>query len=496
MSDTNNKAPPPSDDEESFAALFEESLKSSAAPPGEARSRRGGFAAVQVGQTVQGKLLQFGTEWAFLDIGAKGEALMATSELIDAEGKATAVPGDLIEGRVVRIGADGIIVSRVLQKGRDGRAMLEEAHQLRMPVEGVVKAVVKGGLEVEIAGARAFCPASQIDLRYVEDLNAFVGQRFPFRVTEYREGGRSVVVSRRALLEEEQEKRAQETRKTLGIGAILSGTVTSLREYGAFIDLGGIEGLAHISELAHGRVQRAADVLQVGQSITVQVIKMEGDKISLSLKALAGDPWDKAAETYAEGTRHHGVVTRVQPFGAFVELAPGIEGLLHVSNLADTRIKDARRAFSEGQEVEVTVISLDLPRHRLGLAPSSAAGASVDLTTGAVFVGQVERVESYGVFVRMPGPPVGGRPTRGLIPLEEIGPTKGDLRREFPTGSEVKVMLLEPDAQGRVRLSRRAALDAEERAEAAEFMGGAAAPTGFGTLGDLLSKRGDEKKKR
>jgi small subunit ribosomal protein S1 len=479
-----DRDPPPGGDEEDFATLFEQSQGA----PGE---------RLRVGQKVRGKILQIGSDWTFLDIGAKGEALLATAEICDEEGRATALVGEEIEARVVRLRDDGIVVSRVLQRGPESREMLAEARELGLPVEGLVQGVVKGGLEVDVAGVRAFCPASQVDLRYVEDLAAYVGERLTFRVSEYREGGRNVILSRRALLEEEQAKLAAETRKKIAVGAVLGGTVASLREFGAFVDLGGVDALLPVSEISRARVERPADVLRVGQPLEVKIVRLEGDRITVSRKALEPDPWDQALESFAEGTKHRGVVVRLQPFGAFVELCPGVEGLLHVSNLGDPRIKDPRQLFAEGQELEVTVITVDPAKRRIGLALSEVAAAGpVEIAKGRMLTGKVERVESYGVLVRLPGPPVGGRPPRGLIPVEEIGPSRGDLRREFPPGADVKVIVLEPDAQGRIRLSRRAALEADERGEAAEYLRDHGEKAGFGTLGDLLARERPPKKRK
>lgn len=471
--------------EESFAELFEASLEQ---PP---------TARIEVGQEVQGKVLQIGAEWTFLDVGAKGEALIASKELLGADGTPTVKAGDTVEARVVRHDREGIILSRVLTGGAGGHRALEEAHQMELPVEGVVKAVIKGGLEVEVAGVRTFCPASQIDIRYVEDLGEFVGQRLTFRVAEYRDNGRSVVLSRKSLLSEEAERLAEETRTKVSVGAVLPGTVSSIREFGAFIDLGGIDGLLHVSEISHGRVERVSDRLTVGQQLEVQVIKQEGDRISLSLKALADDPWDEVVERFAEGTRHHGVVTRVQPFGAFVELMPGVDGLLHVSTLDDPRITDARRVFEQGKELEVEVVSVDPGRQRIGLAPADRhRAAPADLTPGSTVVGKVERVERYGVFVRLPATSGEGRPPRGLIPREEIHGAREDLRRAFPIGSEVRVKVIDPDDKGRIRLSTRALHDAEERAQAAEYLDGRKSSSGFGTLGDLLKEKLKDKPKK
>jgi small subunit ribosomal protein S1 len=486
------KDAPPEDFEganEDFAKMLEESLQG--APQSRPRA----------GETVQGRVLQIGEEWAFLDIGGKGEAIIDVAELRAEDGTVTVKPGDLLDGRIVRVRDDAVVVSRVLQKGRDGaREMLEQARELQLPVEGLVKSVVKGGLEVEVAGARAFCPASQIELRFVEDLSVFVGRRFEFRVTRVEEGGRNVLVSRRALLEEEQQKRAVATRAVLAVGATFTGRVTSLREFGAFVDIGGIDGLLHVSEISRGRVQRAADELQVGQEVTVQVIQISGERISLSMKSLLGDPFEGAAGRYAVGSKHKGVVSRIQPFGAFVELEPGVDGLLHVSQLGDPRIKDPRRVLQEGQAVDVTIVTFDPVQKRIGLALGDLPTAQEAAKPGDYVKGKIERVEPYGVFVRLPGPIVAGKSPRGLVPLEELAAQKADLKREFAVGTEIEVMVLEPDAEGRTRLSRKAALEREERAETAAFLadsaGGASrsSGSGFGTLAERFRQRPTKKK--
>ncbi len=477
--------------EASFAELFEASLKD--APP----------ARLEVGDEVKGRVLQVGEEYTFLDIGGKGEALIATSELLDKEGEPFVSVGNIVEGRIVRRSQEGLIVSRVLQGGAAGKRLLEEAKETGLPVEGLVKAVIKGGLEVEVAGARAFCPASQISLHFVEDLGEFVDQRLTFRVAEYRDGGRSVVLSRKALLAEEREQLAKETRKTLEVGARYQGTVTNVREFGAFVDIGGVEGLVHVSEISHARVDVVSDVLKVGQSVDVEVIKLDGDRISLSMKTLQGDPWQVAQERFAEGTRHRGVIRRLQPYGAFVELAPGMDGLLHVSTLNDPRIRDARAAFEEGQELEVQVVNLDLARQRIGLAPADrpvveaggegAGGApGRSLRPGDTVTGQVERVEHYGVFLTLPVRGAGGRPLRGLIPREEIPGARDDLRKAYPIGQDVQVQVIEPDDKGRMRLSIKALATAAERAQVKDYLkkeGRGSGGSGLGTLGDLLKKK-------
>src|SRR5581483_11660487 len=253
-----------------------------------------------------------------------------------------------------------------------------------LPVDGTVTAVNKGGVEVDLGGTRAFCPISQLELRHVEDASAYVGRKLPFRVTRVEEDrrGLNVVLSRRALLEEEGRARAAETRAKLSVGAVVSGVVTALKDYGAFVDLGGVEGMLHVSEIGFQRVGRPADVLSVGQAITVQVLRIEKksdprkpdqktDQIALSLKALEADPWQEAGARFAEGQRARGRVTRVTSFGAFVELAAGVEGLLHLSELGGAGgrpVRQARDAVKPGDEIDVVVKAVDPTERRLSLA--------------------------------------------------------------------------------------------------------------------------------
>jgi small subunit ribosomal protein S1 len=248
--------------------------------------------------------------------------------------------------------------------------------------------VVKGGLSVDVAGVRGFCPASQIDNRFVDDLTKFVGQKLTFRVSRYE--ARNLVLSRRALIEEEQEKKAGETRKKLVPGAVLRGKVVGFKPFGAFVDLGGIEGMLHVSELGFSRVDKPEDVLSLGQELDVAVLKIEPgetdregkkqhDRISLSLKALASDPWRDATAGLGEGTRVKGTITRLQPFGAFVEIAPGVEGLLHISELgAGRRINHPKEVVSIGQAIEATVLSVDTEKRRLSLSMASSKDASAE----------------------------------------------------------------------------------------------------------------------
>ena len=356
--------------DEDFATLFAASEA--------AESKRG---TIAIGEVVRGRVIAIGQTSAFVGIGAKGEATIDLAEFRNPEtGELTLAVGDQVDATVVDDGSGGgsVVLKRTLGRGGHVPAELEQAMAHRIPVEGVVTAENKGGFDVQIGSVHAFCPASQIDRRRGE-AGQYIGQRLRFRVTKIDSGGRNVVVSRRDLLEEEAAALAAETWERLQVGAVVQGTVTSLRDFGAFVDIGGVEGLIHVSELGHGRVGHPSDVVQVGQVVEVQVVKLDPvaadaapaarRQVGLSLKALAPDPWTTAKERFPIGTTVRGVVRRLEPFGAFVEIAPGIDGLVHVSKLVlDRRISHPRQVLTVGQEVEVSVVGVDTEKRRVSLS--------------------------------------------------------------------------------------------------------------------------------
>src|SRR6059036_3259217 len=264
-------------DPEDFAAMF---ARESARP------------TLEVGQVVKGRVIHIDAENVFVDVGGKGEAWIERAELLDPEGKLRVGVGDEIEATVVATG-DEIRLSHKLRQGAQARQALAVAAQTGIPVEGKVAAVIKGGYEVTVAGLRAFCPFSQMDLRRVDTPTAFIGRVLEFRISRYGEQGRNIVLTRRVLLEEQAAKAAEETRKKLVVGAVLPGMVASLATFGVFVDLGGVQGLVPLSEMSHSRAGRATDRLHVGETVTVKVLKVDDakGKITLSLKALEGDPW-------------------------------------------------------------------------------------------------------------------------------------------------------------------------------------------------------------
>lgn len=361
-------------DDEDFAALFAAS---------EQQTKR--EKKLAAGDVVRGRVIAVGTSKAFVAVGGKHEAGIDVNEFRDPQtGEVGIAIGDEIEATVVDDGARSgeIVLKRVAGRGGHVPGELEQAFAAGIPVEGLVTGENKGGFDVQIGTVRAFCPASQIDRRRGE-ASSYVGQRFQFRITKL-EGGRNVVVSRRQLLEEEAEARRAVTMAELREGAVVTGTVTSVRDFGAFVDIGGVDGLIHVSELGHTRVENAAEVLQVGQRVEAKVMKIERgadgkSRIGLSLRALAPDPWSTAAQRYPVGSHVRGIVRRLEQFGAFVELEPGLDGLVHVSRMAlDRRIAHARQAVSAGDTIDVTVVELDPAKRRIGLSMVERARQAQD----------------------------------------------------------------------------------------------------------------------
>ena len=470
------------DHDEDFAAMFEASIKAK---------------RFNTGQTLEGTIVAIGPEVAFVDVGGKGEATIEVEELKDEDGDIEVAVGDRIQAMVVST-AGGVRLSRKLVRGAATDRQLEDAFRTGLPVEGKVEQEVKGGYEVRIARQRGFCPFSQIDTLRTEP-SAHIGKVYAFRIVEYKEGGRNLVVSRRALLEEEQRAMAAEVRRSIVAGAVVTGRVASVREFGAFVDLGGgVQGLLHVSEMGWSRVSDPSAVLKPGDEITVKVLRVDPSekdkqKISLGLKQLAVDPWSTVHETYEIGQVRTGRVTRVADFGAFVELEPGVEALAHTSTFAPTgRSEGWTSQVTQGMTGAFEILTIDLEKKRIGVAllpeGSARAGGSApsqpEIVPGARLKGKVERLEKFGVFVFLaPG-------RTGLIPLSETGVAKeADIARTFPIGSDVEVVVLEIDPSGRrIRLSAKAVLDAREAEEVREYTerGDAAPAEGFGSLADKL----------
>ncbi len=490
--------------EESFEALFE-------ANPAVPQNR--GF---KPGDKVTGRVTTITSEAAFVDLGAKQEGIVFLQDLLGDKEELELHEGDEIELRVVNVGPDGIQLSkgRRLHGSQEALDAIEDAWSSDVPIEGRVVGVNKGGFDVEIGKVRAFCPVSQIDNKFVEDTAAYVGVRDLFKVTQFAEGGRRIVLSRRAILEATKQARIAELKDHLFEGEELEGRVTKLMPFGAFVDIGGLEGMVHISELSRRRVDNPSEVVSVGQDVRVKVLRMDEDdkgrtRVALSMKALEVDPWE-AGLPFVEDAVVRGKVQRLQPFGAFVELLPGVDGLLHVSEISYERIPHPSAVLQEGQEIEARVLGIDFAKKRISLsmkaliAPPSvervASEGSSEPRVAQVFdtpavgkacEGVVDNVKPYGVFVALPA--FGSR-TRGLLPLEEIEGNTADLRKRFLPGSKVTVEIIQIDELGRLRLSQRAAGVREERENIDTYVRStdkpkAAVTGGMGSFGKLLQSK-------
>lgn len=365
-----------SNDDDDFAAMFAASEA--------AASRR---QRITVGEIVRGRVVAVGTTTAFVSIGAAADAAIDVAEFRDpTTGEVTLSEGDEVEATVVDDGvASGtIVLKRVAGRGGHVPGELEQAFQYGLAIEGVVAGRNKGGFDVHFGTVRAFCPASQIDRRR-DDPATYVGQRLSFRITKLDEHGRNVVVSRRQLLEEEAAAEGAATWERLREGAVVQGTVTSLRDFGAFVDIGGIDGLIHVSELGWARVTHPSEVLTLGQRVDAKVVRLEPGtaekpgRVGLSLRALVPDPWTTVRERFPVGTTVSGTVRRLEAFGAFVELAPGLDGLVHVSRMALTgRVAHPRHVVSVDDVVEVTVVEIDVEKRRIGLSMVERARQAED----------------------------------------------------------------------------------------------------------------------
>ena len=349
---------------------------------------------LRLGQRIRGRVVTIGDDSVLVDIGARSEAVVEARELRNAEGALEVEPGQQLDlvvtgvGETITLGKGAAAKGGGSGSGRSRRALeaMRQAKDADLPVRGKVTGVNKGGLTVDVDGARGFCPLSQIDLAKVEDPAPLVGRVLEFLVTEVDPKRNNAVLSRRRYLFREQDQKAKDRVASLAPGQEVEGTVTRLEPFGAFIDVGGLEGLAHVTELSHTRVGHPRDVVAVGDHVHVKVLRVEeaaaGGKghakprtrVSLSLKAATPDPWTTVAERFQPGARIPGVVVRLTDFGAFINLAPGIDGLVHVSQVSEQRITHVRDVLTPGQGVEVTVLAVEPEKRRVSLSMRESTG--------------------------------------------------------------------------------------------------------------------------
>jgi small subunit ribosomal protein S1 len=447
--------------------------------------------SVQVGDVINGTIAAVHGDVALVDISGKSEAVLAREEL-DELGT-----GDPVEVIVVSVG-DEVRVSRHLAIERRLKEKLAEAVATGEPLEGKVVGRRKGGFDVTLAGVRGFCPVSQIEDHRTDELDVYLGQTYRFKVLEYDADDRKLVVSRAAVLREDKERLRTEAWARLGEGAIVEGRVRSLTDFGAFIDLGGVDGLLHVTEISHGRVSHPREVLAVGDPVRVKILELDREKnrISLSIKQLLKDPWEDVGQRFPARSPFAGKVVRKADFGVFVELEPGLDGLIHVSQLPPGMELGAPE-LAVGESIHGWVREVDTGSRRIALTlrqlPDRDPWQRIEMRyqEGQTVAGTIEKVADFGVFVELePG-------LSALIPMSELGIGRDqDPGSVFTPGQPVtaKILSIDPGRQ-RMSLSVKAHARDQERAEYADHMeAGTAEPamTGFGAA--LASALGTTKK--
>lgn len=405
---------------------------------------------LQIGDRIKGKIISIGKDSVFMDTGTKVDGTVERAELLNGDGNMPFKEGDEIELYVVGIDDHEIRLSRAIS-GIGGFELLKDAFENAIPVEGKISATCKGGFQVEMLQRRAFCPISQIDVNYTETPEDYVGQTFQFLITQFGEGGRNIIVSRRKLLAMAIEKDKEAFFITLKAGDIFKGRVTRVMPYGAFVELiPGVEGMVHISELSWSRAEKAEEVVSANDAVWVKVIAVaDGDKknqkkISLSMKQVDKNPWDKVTDNFHPGMKVSGKVTRCMNFGVFVEIAPGIEGLVHISEMSYLkRVINPGDVVKPGETVSVMIKEVDAKGRRISLSLRNALGdpwleVPERFSVGQVVIGVLEKKEKFGYFISLaPG-------ITGLLPKSKFSEAeKPGLIEQMKAGDPIAVAIEE-----------------------------------------------------
>jgi small subunit ribosomal protein S1 len=451
------------------------------------------------GDRVRGTVTNITGAHVILDVNAKREGLVPTSDMTRGDGSLRCAVGDTVDVIFAGMQDGAFLFSGSIASKPVIDRTLADAYAQQMPVEGLVEKEINGGYEVKVAGRRGFCPFSQISL-FRQEGAEYIGNKFLFLVTEYGEDerGENVILSRRELLEKEREAKRQELVEELYVGMVATGKVTRMVEFGVFVDLGGVEGLIPLKEIAWARDVKPEDVVRVGDTVDVQIkdLDWERDRISLSLRGAQGDPWNDAVAAFPQGTTFVGKITKLERFGAFAQLVPGVEGLIPISKLGGgRRIMSAREAVSEGQELLLKVESVDLERRRFSLSPVDERIKALtpgELAEGAKVEGIVESIQAFGVFVRL------SEDKTGLLHISETDTPKGGnpaakLERQFPPSSKIEVVVKSIEGD-RISLTLPAKWEAHGKGEDDEegdvskwLSANKGTSSGFGSLGDAFS---------
>ncbi len=464
---------------------------------------------IRTGQRVRGVVSMIGKSTVFVDLGTRTDGFLDRKDMLDKNGELTVKVGDSIDAFCMGWTDEGVKLA-LRMSGDAVDSSIEDAYNAGMPVEGKVTAERKGGFTVQVANSEAFCPFSQMDARGVKKEPAeYIGARFSFAITEYGEEGRNIVLSRRRLLEKDAAKKRDELKEHLAIGDVMDGVVTKIMPFGAFVDIGGVEGMVHVSEMGWNRGLKPEEVVSEGQTVQVKVLDIDwGDpasdkreRLAFSIKQIEQHPWERLAENeaYAVGSKRQGKVTRLADFGAFIELEPGIEGLAHISQLgAEGHVNHPSEVVKEGDMVEVTLLDVDLERRRIGLCigePKVKGEKAAELTheeaaavevvnAGERLDGEVESVKPFGIFIKLPNGQT------GLLHISQTGLAGGGnmqvraLYKAYPLHSKVQVIIREVTGN-RISLTLPETMEQEQaRATVTDLKDGQGAT--FGSLGDVF----------
>lgn len=447
--------------------------------------------SIRLGEKIRGKILSIGKDGVFVDTGTKIDGVVEKGELVDENGVLPYNVGDIVELYVVSSRSDEIKLSKAASKS-GGLHALRSAYENSVPVEGKVQGQVKGGFHVEVMKRRAFCPAGQMDLRFVADPEEHIGKTYLFRITQFEENGKNIVVSRRELLKEEQAKARQEFLKELKVGSELDGRITRVMPYGAFVEIfPGLEGMVHLSELSWSRVAKPEELVRRDEVIRVKVlgIGQEGAedriRISLSAKQVTRDPWEDLETRLHVGDRLKGKVTRCAKFGAFVEIAPGVEGLVHLSEMSyKKRVVKPEDIVTPGDIVEVMIKDLEPSKRRISLSIREAEGdpwseVAERFHVGQTLDGTVEKKERFGFFISLaPG-------ITGLLPKSRLAESGAPgLSERIREGDTIRVVIevIQPEER---KMTLGLAKTGDEEENWHRFTG-TGAKRGFGSLAEKL----------
>ncbi|QDK47522.1 30S ribosomal protein S1 [Bdellovibrio sp. ZAP7] len=424
-------------DKGEFDSLFEASMKEQ---------------DFKVGDVVTGTVVEVQSDYVLVDINYKSEGLIAINEFRIVDGVREVKAGDKVEVLIDRIENENGMIVLSKDKADMLRAWtdISKAAENEEVIEGTVVAKVKGGLSVDI-GVKAFLPGSQIDLRPVRNMDVYLGKKFKFKVIKFNKKRGNIVLSRRALLEEERDSLRSQTLDTMAEGSVVTGIVKNITDYGAFIDLGGMDGLLHITDMSWGRVKHPSEMLNVGDEIQVKVLKYDKEKerVSLGMKQLHNDPWETVKASYPAGTKLKGKVVSLAEYGAFIELGEGIEGLIHVSEMSWTkRVKHPSQIVNVGDEVEVVVLEVDTENRRISLGMKQLQqNPWIELkesyAPGTIIEGEVKSVTDFGIFIGIE------EGIDGLVHISDFSWTKrvNHPSEMFAKGAKVRAVVLGVDIE-------------------------------------------------